>query len=157
MSILKRIKHSLLTRHGVFEISSDNGLISIYALRRARGEGGKPDPKLEALLARNAQKLKEKQEWAMLVKQCRELLVVTPPCCTLSLPVLTDRDLPLVFTCYQAEPASIHQGKNDFDGPPVPPASTLKYGVKGTDEEGEPQPYLRLDCHRSGGVFDQGS
>ncbi len=50
------------TRHGVFEISSDNGLISIYALRRARGKGGKPDPKLEALLARNAQKLEEKQE-----------------------------------------------------------------------------------------------
>ncbi len=54
------------TRQGVFEISSDNGLISIYALRRARGEGGKPDPKLEALLARNAQKLKEKQETAKL-------------------------------------------------------------------------------------------
>jgi len=50
----------------VFEISSDNGLISIYALRRARGKGGKPDPKLEALLARNAQKLKEKQEMAKL-------------------------------------------------------------------------------------------
>ena len=54
------------TRHGVFEISSDNGLISIYALRRARGEGGKPDPKLEALLARKAQRLKEKQEMAKL-------------------------------------------------------------------------------------------
>ncbi len=50
----------------VFEISSENGLISVYALRRARGEGGKPDPKLEALLARNAQKLKEKQEMAKL-------------------------------------------------------------------------------------------
>jgi len=50
----------------VFEISSDNGLISDYALRRARGEGGKPDPKLEAVLARNAQKLKEKQEMAKL-------------------------------------------------------------------------------------------
>ncbi len=54
------------TRHGVFEISSDNGLISIYALRRARGEGGKPDPKLEALLADRAQRLKEKQEMAKL-------------------------------------------------------------------------------------------
>jgi len=54
------------TRHGVFEISSDNGLISIYALRRARGKGGKPDPKLAALLARNAQRLKEKQEMAKL-------------------------------------------------------------------------------------------
>ena len=64
MAILKRIKHSLLTRHGEFEISSDNGLISIYALRRARGEGGKPDPKLEALLAHHAQKLKEKREMA---------------------------------------------------------------------------------------------
>ncbi len=50
----------------VFEISSGNGLISIYALRRARGQGGKPDPKLEAVLTRNAQKLKEKQEMAKL-------------------------------------------------------------------------------------------
>jgi len=54
------------SRHGVFEISSDNGLIGIYALRRARGKGGKPDPKLGALLARNAQRLKEKQEMAKL-------------------------------------------------------------------------------------------
>jgi len=61
MAILNR-----RTRHGVFEISSSNGLISIYALRRARGKGGKPDPKLGALLARNAQRLKEKQEMAKL-------------------------------------------------------------------------------------------
>jgi hypothetical protein len=54
------------TRRGAFEISSDNGLITIYALRRAKGEGGKPDPKLEALLTRNAQRLKEKQEMAKL-------------------------------------------------------------------------------------------
>jgi hypothetical protein len=54
------------TKRGVFEISSDNGLISSYALRKARGEGGKPDPKLEALLARNALKLKEKQKIAQL-------------------------------------------------------------------------------------------
>ena len=54
------------TRKRVFEISSGNGLINIYALRRARGKGGKPDLKLEALLARNAQKLKEKQEMAKL-------------------------------------------------------------------------------------------
>ncbi len=54
------------TKRGVFEISSDNGLISSYALRRARGEGGKPDQKLEALLARNALKLKEKQKIAQL-------------------------------------------------------------------------------------------
>ncbi len=66
MGILKRIKHSILTRHGVFEISFDNGLISIYALRKARGEGGTPDPKLEALLADYAQRLKEKQERAKL-------------------------------------------------------------------------------------------
>jgi len=64
MAILKRSNRS--TRKGVFEISSDNGLISDYALRRARGEGGKPDPKLEALLADHAQKLKEKQEMAKL-------------------------------------------------------------------------------------------
>ncbi len=54
------------TRRGVFEFSSDNGLIAVYALRRAKGKGGKPDPKLEALLARNAQRLKEKQEKAKL-------------------------------------------------------------------------------------------
>ncbi len=54
------------TRRGVFEFSSNNGLISIYALRRARGKGGKPDQKLEAVLTRNAQKLKEKQEMAKL-------------------------------------------------------------------------------------------
>ncbi len=50
----------------VFEISSSNGLISTYALRKARGEGGKPDPKLEALLAGHAQRLKEKQDMAKL-------------------------------------------------------------------------------------------
>ena len=58
------------TRKGVFEISSGNGLINIYALRRAMGEGGKkPDPKLEALLADHAQRLKEKQEIAKLVSR----------------------------------------------------------------------------------------
>ncbi len=57
------------TRRGVFEINSDNGLISIYALRRTRGKGGKPDPKLEALLADHAQRLKEKQEMARLVSR----------------------------------------------------------------------------------------
>jgi len=59
------------TRHGVFEISSANGLISIYALRRARGEGGKPDPKLKALLADRTQRLKEKQEMAKLVSSAK--------------------------------------------------------------------------------------
>ncbi len=55
------------TRKGVFEISSGNGLIGIYALRRARGKGGKkPDPKLKALLAHHARRLKEKQEMAKL-------------------------------------------------------------------------------------------
>ncbi len=63
MAILNR-----RTRKGVFEISSGNGLINIYALRRAKGEGGKPDPKLEALLAEHAQRLKEKQEMAKLVR-----------------------------------------------------------------------------------------
>ena len=61
MAILNR-----RTRRGVFEISSDNGLINLYALRRARGEGGKPDPKLEALLTDRTQRLKEKQEMAKL-------------------------------------------------------------------------------------------
>ncbi len=61
------------TRHGAFEISSGNGLIGIYALRRARGEGGKPDPKLEALLADRAQRLKEKQAIAKLVSRANSL------------------------------------------------------------------------------------
>jgi hypothetical protein len=34
------------TRRGVFEISSDNGLISIYAVRRTRGKGGEARPKV---------------------------------------------------------------------------------------------------------------
>ncbi len=66
MGILKRIKQTLLARKGVFEISSDTGVLNSYAIRRARGEGGKPDPKLEALLAHYAQRLKEKQETAKL-------------------------------------------------------------------------------------------
>ncbi len=57
------------TRKKVFEITSANGLISDYALCKTRGEGGKPDPKLKALLAQYAQRLKEKREMAMLVKQ----------------------------------------------------------------------------------------
>jgi hypothetical protein len=65
MGILKRINRRLHTRQEVFEISSSNGLISIYALRRARGEGGKPDPKLAALLARNAQKLERQRKMAI--------------------------------------------------------------------------------------------
>ncbi len=67
------------TRHGVFEISSANGLIGIYALRRARGEGGKPDPKLEALLADRAQRLKEKQEMAKLVSSANSYPPVSSP------------------------------------------------------------------------------
>ena len=69
MGILKRIKQSLLARKGVFEISSSNGLLSSYALLRAKGEGGDPDPELEAVLARNALKLKEKREVAQLERE----------------------------------------------------------------------------------------
>ncbi len=61
------------TRHGAFEISSGNGLISLYALCKTRGEGGKPDPKLEALLADRAQRLKEKQEMAKLESSANSL------------------------------------------------------------------------------------
>ncbi len=64
------------TRKGVFEISSGNGLINIYALRRAMGEGGKSDPKLEALLADHAQRLKEKQDMAKLVKQFQQRVLM---------------------------------------------------------------------------------
>ena len=66
------------TRRRVFEISFDNGLISIYALRRAKGKGGKPDPKLEALLAHHAKRLKEKQDMAKLVKQCQQRVLIQP-------------------------------------------------------------------------------
>ncbi len=61
---MKRKFKKIHTREEVFEISSC--LISIYALRKARGEGGTPDPELEALLAHNAQKLKEKRRIAQL-------------------------------------------------------------------------------------------
>ena len=44
MGILKRIKRSLLARHGVFDISSDTGVLNSYAIRRARGEGGDARP-----------------------------------------------------------------------------------------------------------------
>jgi len=65
------------TRKGVFEISSSNGLINIYALRRAMGEGGKkPDPKLETLLADHAQRLKEKRDMAKLVKQFQQRVLL---------------------------------------------------------------------------------
>ncbi len=66
------------TRKGVFEISSGNGLINIYALRRAMGEGGKSDPKLEALLADHAQRLKEKRDMAKLVKQFQQRVLLQP-------------------------------------------------------------------------------
>jgi hypothetical protein len=69
MGILKRIKQSLLARKGVFEISSSNGLLSSYALLRAKGEGGNPDPELEAVLARNAMRLKEKRKVAQLERE----------------------------------------------------------------------------------------
>ena len=69
MGILKRIKKSLFARKGVFEISSSNGLLSSYALLRAKGEGGNPDPELEVVLARNAQKLKEKRKVAQLERE----------------------------------------------------------------------------------------
>jgi len=74
--------HNRRTRRGVFEISSDNGLISLYALRRARGNRGKPDPKLETLLADHAQRLKEKQEMAKLASSANsknQLTKAEPP------------------------------------------------------------------------------
>ena len=52
MGILQRIKQSFLATRGGFEMSSSNGLPHAYALLRARGEGGNPDPELEAVLAR---------------------------------------------------------------------------------------------------------
>ncbi len=61
------------TRHGAFEISSGNGLINVYALCKTRGEGGKPDPKLEALLADRAQRLKEKRKMAKLESSANSL------------------------------------------------------------------------------------
>ncbi len=74
MGILQRIKQSFLATRGRFEMSSSNGLPHAYALLRARGEGGNPDPELEAVLARNAQKLKEKRKLAQLE---REVVVTT--------------------------------------------------------------------------------
>ncbi len=64
MSILKHIKRHLFTRQEVFEINSDNGLLSSYAIRRAQGKGGQPDPRLAARLAWNALKLEQQREEA---------------------------------------------------------------------------------------------
>ncbi len=83
------------TRRGVFEISSDNGLIGIYALRRARGKGGKPDVKLEALLAHHAQRLKEKQEMAKLASSANSKSQLTeekPPSTGLKFQLATTVD-----------------------------------------------------------------
>jgi hypothetical protein len=74
MGILQRIKQSFLATRGGCEMSSSNGLPHAYALLRARGEGGNPDPELEAVLARNALKLKEKRKLAQLE---REVVVTT--------------------------------------------------------------------------------
>jgi len=69
MGILKRIKQSFLARKCVFEVSSSNGLLNSYALLKAKGERGNSDPELEAVLARNARKLKEKRTIAQLKRE----------------------------------------------------------------------------------------
>ncbi len=87
--------HNRRTRRGVFEISIDNGLISLYALRRSRGSGGKPDPKLEALLAGHAQRLKEKQETAKLASSANsksQLTEAKPPSTELKFQLVTTVD-----------------------------------------------------------------
>ncbi len=87
--------HNRRTRREVFEISSDNGLISLYALRRARGKGGKPDPKLETLLADHAQRLKEKQETAKLASSANSKSQLTeekPPATGLKFQLATTAD-----------------------------------------------------------------
>ena len=60
----KGIKRFFLIRENVFEISSDSALVSYYAIRRARGKGGKSDPKLAKILAWNAEKLEQKRQRA---------------------------------------------------------------------------------------------
>jgi len=83
------------TRKGVFEISSSNGLIGLYSLRRARGKRGKPDPKLEALLADHAQRLKEKQEMVKLASSANsksQLTEVKPPSTGLQFQLATTVD-----------------------------------------------------------------
>ncbi len=87
--------HNRRTRHGAFEISSDNGLISLYAIRRARGKGGKPDPKLEALLAHHAHRLEEKQEMAKLASSAdskSQLTEAKPPSTGLKFQLATTVD-----------------------------------------------------------------
>ncbi len=87
--------HNRRTRHGAFEISSSNGLISLYALRRARGKGGKPDPMLETLLADHAQRLKEKQEMAKLPSSANSKSQLTeekPPATGLKFQLATTAD-----------------------------------------------------------------
>ena len=46
MGILKRINRHLRVKQKVVEISSDDGLMGTYALRRARGEGEGAGPEV---------------------------------------------------------------------------------------------------------------
>jgi len=61
------------TRRGVFEISSDNGLISIYALCRARGEGGEAKPKVESTTGTQRPEAEREAENGEAGEQCRQL------------------------------------------------------------------------------------
>jgi len=83
------------TRKRAYEISSANGLISDYALCKTRGEGGKPDPKLKALLAQYAQRLKEKREMAKLASSANsksQLTEENPPSTGLQFQLATTVD-----------------------------------------------------------------
>ena len=69
MGILRGIKRFFVTRENAFEISGDTGLLNSYAIRKARGQGGKGDPELAEILERNARRLEEKSKKA---RQARE-------------------------------------------------------------------------------------
>jgi len=59
--MLEKIKAFLRVKPKTFEFTLDNGLLTTYAIRLSRGEGGKPDKKLAARLRINRAKLERKR------------------------------------------------------------------------------------------------
>ena len=60
--LFRGIKRFFVARDSVFEISGDSGSVNSYAIRIARGEGGKADPVLAEMLARRAERLERQRQ-----------------------------------------------------------------------------------------------
>lgn len=59
--MLKAIKRFFRIRRRVFEVSSENGLVTSYVLGLVRGEGGKPEEKLRKRLECNRASLERRR------------------------------------------------------------------------------------------------